>query len=186
MPYGRLMRRIIALALASALAAGAAACSSGGGGAGPARATYPLSPRTVRPDETAVRLPPVSDGDTSFTVLGISSALPEITGSHADMQAEGQFVRIRILVVNNGRTTTLIDVTRQTLLAADGTGHRPDYDAMTIKRQPAKLDMGAAMRAEFDLWYDIPRSTRPAGLRLYGGSTLTDLKDAQGTDLELP
>jgi hypothetical protein len=39
---------------------------------------------------------------------------------------------------------------------------------------------------EFDLWYDVPVSAPITALRLYGGATLTDLKDERGTELRLP
>ena len=151
--------------------------------AGPA--TYAFTPRPVRPDERAVRLAPAADGDTSFTVIGLTTAMPELVGSHADTKPRGQFVRIRLVLVNNGRTNALVDVMRQRLVTADGRTYRPDLDAMTIKRQPMKLDVGAAVRVEFDLWYDIPAAAKVTALRLYGGATLTDMKDERGTELRL-
>jgi Domain of unknown function (DUF4352) len=162
------------------------ACSGDDPADAPAVPTYHLNPRTVRPDEKAVRLAPVSDGDTSFTVIGMTTAMPELAGSHADIKATGQFVRIRLVLVNNGRTTTLVDVMKQRLRTADGTSHQPDLNAMLVKRQPQKLDVGAAVRVEFDLYYDIPTQARPAALQLFGGSTLLDLKDEQSTELRLP
>lgn len=148
--------------------------------------TYALDARTSRPDERAVRLRPAADGDTSFTVIGLTSALPSLAGSHADVKAQGRYVRIRLVVVNNGRTTALMNVMRQRLVTADGRDHPPDREAMLVKRQPLELEVGAAVRVEFDLWYDVPASARITALRLYGGATLTDLKDERGTELRLP
>ncbi|REE99778.1 DUF4352 domain-containing protein [Thermomonospora umbrina] len=171
------------LLLLASLLTGCSGDDGDGDGAAPA-ATYLLPARTARPDEKAVRPVTAVDGDTSFTVIGITTGLPELAGSHADVKAEkGQFVRIRLILVNNGRTTALVDVMKQRLRTADGASHRPDLNAMLIKRQPQKFDAGAAVRVEFDIWYDIPTGARPTAMTLYGGSTLTDLKDVEGTSL---
>ncbi|MEU5879731.1 DUF4352 domain-containing protein [Spirillospora sp. NPDC047279] len=177
------MRMIVLVAAFGAVLGLASGCS-GDDGSPEAAPTYELSPRPVRPDEKVLKIAPVSDGDTAFKAIGITT-LPEITGSHANMKPEGQYVRVRVEMVNNGRTTTLVDVDKQRLVASDGSASKPDYDAMIIKRQPFKLDLGAAMRVEMDLWYDIPKTARPASLKLFGGSTLTDMKDLEGTDLKL-
>ncbi|WP_214411091.1 DUF4352 domain-containing protein [Sphaerisporangium fuscum] len=140
----------------------------------------------MRLDERALHVKPVVDGDTRFSLLGITVAMPQLTGSHADVAAKGQFVRIRVSAVNNGRTSALLDLRKQQLLATDGKTYLPDYDAMTIKRQPEKIDLGASDLFEFDLWYDIPKQARPTALVLYGGATLTDLKDLEGARAELP
>lgn len=129
---------------------------------------------------------PVSDGDTEFALLAITTDMPQLTGSHADVAARGQFVRVRVSASNHGRTTALLDLRRQQLVASDGKTYLPDYDAMTIKRQPEKIDLGASDIFEFDLWYDIPKQARPQALVLYGGATLTDLKDKEGARAQLP
>ncbi|MFI0445266.1 DUF4352 domain-containing protein [Actinomadura sp. 6N118] len=178
------MRLIVVAAAFGIVLASSAGCS-GDDEPPKASATYELSPRPVRPDEKALKLAPISDGDTLFTVIGLT-VMPEITGSHANVRAKGQFVRVRLVMVNNGRTTTLVDVNKQQLLSSDGAAHKPDYDAMIVKRQPFKFDLGAAMRVEFDLWYDIAAGAKATALRLFGGSTLTDMKDEEGTDLRLP
>ncbi|MFG2000185.1 DUF4352 domain-containing protein [Spirillospora sp. NPDC048911] len=177
--------RLIAAAAALGIVLASTAGCSGDDDSPESAPTYELSPRPVRPDEKALKLAPVSDGDTSFSVIGFT-VMPEITGSHANVKARGKFVRVRLVMVNNGRTTTLVDVNKQRLLSSDGASSKPDYDAMIVKRQPFKFDLGAAMRVEFDLWYDIPAAAKPTALRLYGGSTLTDMKDEEGTDLRLP
>lgn len=177
------MRRILAAA-ATALMCGVLASCSGGHGAKRPQ-TYALPAQTVRPDEKAMRLRPVSDGDTSFTLLGLTTGMPELVGSHADVQPKGRYTRVRLLVVNEGRTTALLDNTRQRLLTADGHAYPPDQNAMQVKRQPEHIDLGAAVRLEFDLWFDIPASTKISGFLLFGGPTLTDLLDKQGTELRL-
>lgn len=181
------MRSLVPVAAPLLLAALLTGCSGDDDDGGAAAPTYQLPARTARPDERAVRPVTAVDGDTAFTVIGVTTGLPELAGSHADVKAEkGQFVRIRVVVVNNGRTTALVDVMKQRLRTSDGGSHTPDLNAMLIKRQPQRFDAGASVRVEFDLWYDVPAAARPVGLTLYGGSTLTDLKDQQGTELRLP
>jgi hypothetical protein len=147
--------------------------------------TYELVPRTVRPDEVALRGEAVVEGSTSFSLIGLSTGMPTLIGSHAEFEAEGQFVRVRLVVVNVGRSSVLFDTKRQLLVLADGGTHAPHRSTMITKRQPDTFDLGAGVRVEFDLYYDVPVDVEPAALRAFGGATLTDMKDEQGTDLPL-
>jgi hypothetical protein len=148
-------------------------------------ATYQLDPRPIRPDETALRLPTTSNGDTAFTLIGLTTGIPTIVGSHAERQAKGQYVRIRLVVTNTGRTSVLFDTRRELLVDDKGATAAPDDQAMLIKRQPDKFDLGANVRVEFDLYYDISKDAKPAALRAFGGPTLTDLQNVTGTDIKL-
>jgi Domain of unknown function (DUF4352) len=151
----------------------------------PRPTTYVQAPRTVRPDETPLRGKPVQDGDTQFTLIGYSAHLPSLVGSHAEIQAKGQYVRIRLVVVNLGRSGVLFDTRRQLLVLDDGSTHAPDGPTMIVKRQPDKFDLGAQVRVEFDLYYDVPKDAEPVALRAFGGPTLTDMKDKEGTDIRI-
>lgn len=151
----------------------------------PASTTYELGPRTVRPDEVALSGRPVVDGDTSFSLIGLSAHLKTLIGSHVEFEAKGEFFRIRLVVVNVGRSSVLFDTGRQLLVLADGGTRAPDRPTMMVKRQPDKFDLGAGVRVEFDLYYDVPENAEPAALRAFGGATLTDMKDAEGTDIPL-
>jgi hypothetical protein len=173
------------------LAVTAAVCALGScGSAGPvapspsARPTYLLPPRTVRPSETPLALPPATAGPTDFTLIGLTS-LPAIQGSHAEMAPKGRYLRIRLEVVNTGRSGTTFDTTHQQLVTADGVAHDVDPQAMLIRRQPDRFDLGSGVRVEFDLYYDIPVDARPVALRVHGGPTLSDLLDAQYRDIPL-
>ena len=150
----------------------------------PATPTYQLPPRPVRPSEKPLALPPGLQGDTQFTLIGLS-ALDAIEGSHAEWQPKGRYVRIRLVVVNTGRSGAAFDTTRQQLLTEDGVAHDVDPQAMLIKRQPGQFDLGANVRVEFDLYYDVPRDARPTALRVHGGPTLTDLKNLDFLDIPL-
>jgi hypothetical protein len=151
----------------------------------PAPTTYELSPRQVRPDETALKLPPAKNGDTEFTLIGLAAGLPSITGSHAEMLPKGQYVRLRLVITNTGTSSVLFDTKRQLLVDDQGATHPPDEQAMLIKRQPAQFDLGHSVRLEFDLYWDIPKERKPVAVRVFGGPTITDMKNANGTDVKL-
>jgi uncharacterized protein DUF4352 len=170
----------------------AAACSSGGGTDEPSptttssSATYELPPRPVRPDEVPLRDHPVMDGDTSFSLIGLSTDMPSLIGSHAEMEAQnGQFIRVRLVVLNMGRSTVLFNAMRQQLILTDGKTVTPNEPAMLVKRQPDQFNLGANVRVEFDLYYDVAKTAKAKALRAFGGATLTDAKDAEGTDIPL-
>lgn len=145
--------------------------------------TYPLPARTVRPEEQPLHTEG-HDGDTGYTIIGLTR-MPTLVGSHVEWAAKGRYLRIRLVVDNRGRTSVLFDTRRQLLVLADGSIQLPDESAMLIKRQPTTFDIGAAVRVEFDLYYDIPVDAEPAALRAFGGPTLTDMKDKDGTDIPL-
>lgn len=152
---------------------------------GPSAPLYQLPPRPVRAGETPLAHPPVVNGDTEFTVLGLSS-LDSILGSHAEWRPkQGRLVRVRLVVANLGRSGTVFDTKAQRLVTADGAVLAPDPEAMLIKRQPGEFELGAAVRLEFDLYFDVPARTRPTALRVTGGATLFQTPDAPATDLPL-
>ncbi len=162
----------------------ATGCSAAGPST-PAATTYELPPRTVRPDETALKLPPAKNGDTEFTLLGLAAGLPSITGSHTEFPAKGQFVRLRLVVTSTGTSSVLFDTKRQLLVDDKGVAHPPEEQAMIVKRQPGQFDLGHSVRVEFDLYWDIPKDAKPVALRAFGGPTITDMKNVTGTDIRL-
>jgi hypothetical protein len=151
----------------------------------PASTTYEQPPRKVRPDEIPLKGKPASEGDTEFTLIGLSEHMPTLVGSHIEFEAKGQFVRIRLVVVNTGRSSVLFDTQKQLLVLKDGTTAAPDRSTMMVKRQPDKFDLGAAVRVEFDLYYDVPKEAEPTALRAFGGPSFSDMKDAEGRDIKL-
>jgi hypothetical protein len=167
-----------------------AGCSTGEPAPAPsstsATPTYEIPPQPVRPDEIPLKLPLKNDGDTQFVLIGLTKALPSLTGSHIDFNAKGRFWRIRVLATNNGRTNVDFDTRKQLLITQDGATYIPDDPAMTVKRQPDKFVLGANVRVEFDLYYDIPVDAKPKALKVFGGRTLTDQDDAEGTEMEMP
>jgi len=179
---GALLPVLVAVLLAALLLGACAAAPPPPTSATP---TYPLPPRPVRPSETPLALPPQVQGDTRFTLIGLT-VLDAIEGSHAEWRPKGHYVRIRLVVVNTGRSGVVFDTGRQQLLTADGVVHNVDPQAMLIKRQPGQFDLGAGVLVEFDLYYDVPRDARPTALRVHGGPTLTDLQNLDWADIPLP
>jgi ABC-type uncharacterized transport system auxiliary subunit len=173
------------LLIAAAVLAG---CTGGTPSAAPtssSRATYPLGPRTVRPDEVPLRLPPAQEGDTMYTLIGFTASMPSLVGSHAEFNAKGVFTRVRLVVENVGRSGVPFNTRAQLMVLGNGTTVAPDEQAMLIKRQPGEFDLGAGVRVEFDLYYDIPKDSKPTALRVFGGPTLADPKDQEGRDIPL-
>jgi hypothetical protein len=174
------------LLLIAVAATGCSAAPAPASSAPSSSATYVEPPRAVRPDEIPLDGNPVQDGDTTFSLVGLSEHMTTLIGSHVEFQAQkGQFIRIRLVVVNVGRSSVLFDPQRQLLVLADGTTAVPDEPTMLTKRQPGQFDLGAAVRVEFDLYYDVPKDAKPAALRAFGGPTLSDMKDEEGTDIKL-
>ncbi|MGS2640323.1 DUF4352 domain-containing protein [Streptosporangium sp. G12] len=148
--------------------------------------TYELPPRPVRPGESPVRSAPVADGDTRFQVIGLQKGLSGFFGSHAEWQAKGQYVVVRILVENPGRTNARFDAKRQKLIASDGSTYAIDKFAQAIKRQPDELPLGAQVRVELDLWYDIPKEAEVSAIRLFGDPPLGVTGGTEGVQVPLP
>jgi hypothetical protein len=184
------VRRVVAVTGVMAVVLVAAGCGAAPVVAGPETATtvaptYPVPAQTVRPDEKPLKIPTTADGDTAFTLVGLTTGMPTLIGSHAEFQAKGQFVRIRMSVINNGRSSVSFNARRHRLVDDHDTEYEVDTQAMTIKRQPETIDLGANVRLEYDVYYDLPKDAKPLALRVYGGPTLTDLKDESSTEIPL-
>lgn len=132
------------------------------------RPTYDLPPRQVRVNETPIHAAPVTDGDARFQVIGLQSGQASLSGSHAEWPAKGQFVTVRVVVENPGRSTSRFDARKQLLVTADGRTFPVDDTAQITKRQPREISVGAGVRIEMDLWFDIPKNAQPAAVKLYG------------------
>jgi hypothetical protein len=176
------IRRFIGIGLVLGIAL--AGCA-GGPEPTPEPAVYALAPRPVRPDEKPLVPAPTPEGDTVFELIGLTTGMSSVLGHHAEWPAKGQFVRVRLVVSNAGRNSIPFDANRQLLLTSTGTEHAPDSQAMLIKRQPNRIDIGSANRVEFDLYYDIPKDAAPTALRAFGGPSLADFSDRTGVDIPI-
>ncbi|MBB2912936.1 hypothetical protein FHS43_004231 [Streptosporangium becharense] len=152
----------------------------------PAPTHYPLPARPVRPGETPITSAPVDDGDTRFQVIGLQKGLEGFFGSHAEWKAKGQYVVVRIVAENPGRTNSRFDAKRQRLIAADGKTYGIDRFAQAIKRQPDTLPLGAGVRIEMDLWFDIPEGTKVSAIKLFGDPPLGVVGETRGVQVTLP
>ncbi|MGW5684500.1 DUF4352 domain-containing protein [Nonomuraea sp. NPDC003754] len=164
------MRRPVLTACALvALSALLAACSPAPPPAKPqASPTYDLPARPVRVNEVPIHAAPVTDGDTRFQVIGLQTGQASLSGSHAEWPAKGQFVTVRVVVENPGRSTSRFDARKQRLVTADRREFPISDTAQITKRQPVEIPVGAGVRMEMDLWFDIPKDARPTAVKLYG------------------
>ncbi|MDP9845024.1 DUF4352 domain-containing protein [Streptosporangium lutulentum] len=172
----------------------ASAVLTGCTGTGPAKSaaptpaptpTYELPPRPVRPGERPVDARPVNDGDTRFQVIGLQTGLSGFFGSHAEWQAKGQYVVVRIIVENPGRTNSRFQAKRQKLITTDGAAHSVDDFTQAIKRQPDTLPVGAEVKVEMDLWFDIPKEAKVSAIRLFGDPPLGSSAATDGAEVPL-
>jgi hypothetical protein len=159
-------------------------CSGGSAGSAPKTSpspTYPLGPRAVRLHEIPLTGHTVKDGFLAFTPIGFRTNMPYIIGSHAEFDAQGTFARVRIVVENTDRSTRGFDYAKQRLVTADGKTYKPDLQATLIERQPQTIEVGAGVRIEFDLLWDIPKNAKVKAVRLAG-----DPPSTQGVEVALP
>jgi hypothetical protein len=147
--------------------------------------TYELPPRPVRPSERPIAAKPANDGDTRFQVIGLQTGLSGFFGTHAEWQAKGQYVVVRIVVENPGRANSRFVAGRQRLVAADGATYAVDKFAQAIKRQPDTLPLGAEVRIEMDLWFDIPKEAKVTAIRLFGDPPLGSSAATDGAEVPL-
>jgi hypothetical protein len=169
--YGRRVRRATAV-LASLTAVAIAAvtgCTSGGAATAPtptASPTYLLAPRTARPFETPLATASAAGPQVSVDVLGLRVHLVSIVGTHAEWLPKGEYERVRIALDNAMSTFRVFNTERMLLVDATGATYKPDYDAMTIARQPRSATVPSQGRLEMDLWYDLPVNSVVRALRV--------------------
>jgi hypothetical protein len=183
--YFRIMRLRAAALGAALILATLPGCSGGSGPSHTATPTYQLPPRTVREGEKALRDPHARSGDLEVTALGLTDGMREIYGSHASMNPKGKYVRVRVLAENRGRETQEFNTYHQLLVTSDGKTHSPDINAVMVKRQPEELPLGAGVRVELDLWYDVPAQARVTALRIVGSPTVGQVSDPPAADVSL-
>ncbi|GAA4084031.1 DUF4352 domain-containing protein [Actinomadura miaoliensis] len=165
--------------------AGVAGCSDDSRPAHAATPSYELAPRPVRESETPLHARRARSADLEVTALGFRDGIHEILGTHAEMKPKGRYARVRVLAENRGRDIQLFDTWRQLLVTADGRTHSPDVNAIMVKRQPEKLSIGAGVRVEFDLWYDLPGQARVTALRILGSPPVGAVSEPPPADIPL-
>ncbi|QXJ25463.1 DUF4352 domain-containing protein [Actinomadura graeca] len=177
-------RSVLAGAALVLSAAALAGCS--GSGDGDARPGYRIPSERARESEIATEGKAGRSADMRFTVIGFREGITEVMGTHAAMGAHGTFTRIRLIAENTGRDIQVFDTWKQRLVTTDGAVHEPDVNATMIKRQPERLSVGAAMRCEFDVWFDVPRGARTKAVRLYGSPPVGAVGQPDPAEIPLP
>lgn len=147
--------------------------------------TYVVPAETARPDEIIIKASPVVDGQMRFRVLGFRDGMPSMFGSHAEWNAKGQYVRVRVLIESTDRTNQKFDAKQQLLVASDGRTFHIDTFGQAIKRQPDELPVGSFVRMEFDLWYDVPKDAKITAIRFFGDPPLGAIGPSKGVDVRL-
>ena len=117
-------------------------------------------------------------GEVTYTAIGVRTRIGEVIGSHGSWIPHGQYVTVRILMVNNGRERHDFDPARQLLVTADGRTYAPSADAMQISRGVSGTQSIASreLRA-FDLWFDVPQKAAVRALRVFGDPSSSRLGD---------
>ncbi|MEV5753408.1 DUF4352 domain-containing protein [Actinoallomurus sp. NPDC052308] len=147
-------------------------------GCGHSARDYTIPPQALPEHETPLKGRTATIGEVTYTAIGVRTKIPEVIGSHASWIPHGQYVRVRLLMVNHGRERHDLDPSRQRLITADGTAYAPSIDAMQISRAPAGVQTIASqeMRA-FDLWFDVPANAKVKALRVLGDPSSSRLGD---------
>jgi hypothetical protein len=178
----RAVAALLTLALAAASVVG---CDGDDKPAARPSPTYPGQSRAVRVDERPLRGGTVRDGEFLFTAIGLTDRMRALFGSHAEFPADGQFVRVRLVIENTGTNIQRFYARQQLLITDTGTRQSVDPEAMTIKRQLMEVDVGSGVRVEFDLWYDIPVTAKPTAIWLVGRPPLGSVAPTDGVRVEL-
>ncbi|WP_160160841.1 DUF4352 domain-containing protein [Actinomadura sp. K4S16] len=175
-------------ALAGAALALAALALAGCSGSGHATSLpdYKIPAEKAREGEAVPEGRTGKSADMRFTVVGFRESMTDVMGTHAAMNAKGAFTRVRLLAVNTGRDIQVFDTWKQRLVTTDGRTYSPDVNATMIKRQPERISVGASMRVEFDLWFDVPRGAKTKAVRLYGSPPVGATSDPAPAEIRLP
>lgn len=97
--------------------------------------------------------------------MAVQPGITYMIGTHAEWDPKGQFVRVRVAIVNSDATFHTTRTTDYRLVDAAGAEYSTNVDGMRIKRQPGEAEIGAGDRLEVELWYDIPTAAVPHSLR---------------------
>jgi hypothetical protein len=167
------MRRFLAAIGSALVLAGLPACA---GKTSPP--TYRLPPEQVRALETPLPGTSMAIGEVGYAAIGIRTKIVSVVGSHADLLAKGQYVRIRLAMANHGKERHNLDLYQQLLVTGDGRTHPLSYDAMEISRAPdGPFTIASQEVREVDLWFDIPADATVRALRVVGDPSSSRLSD---------
>lgn len=147
-------------------------------GCGSSPRHYKIPPQPVADGETPLSGRTAAIGEVTYTVIGLRTELGEVIGSHGSWIPHGQYVRVRILMVNNGRERHDFVPGRQLIVTTDGRTYGPSTDAMQISRGVSGTQSIASHElCAFDLWFDVPKKAPVRALRVFGDPSSSRLGD---------
>jgi hypothetical protein len=139
---------------------------------------YKIPPQPAPSGETPLSGKSTTIGEVAYTAIGLRTQLGEVIGSHGSWVPHGQFVRVRILMVNHGKERHDFAPGRQLVVTTDGKTYAPSTDAMQISRAVSGTQTIASQElCAFDLWFDIPKNATVRALRVFGDASSSKLGD---------
>ena len=154
----RCRQPLLRLASAAVLIAGGAAC-----------AHHPQTARrTAAAGDVRQTTPAVRTGHLQVQVLTARCGIFALTGTHAFLDANGEFCRARLRVTSADSSSHDFSPYNQTLVLGDGRQVEPSNGGMAVRRQPEKVTLGADDLAEVVVVWDIPHGAAVTGVRVRG------------------
>ncbi|MER5751031.1 hypothetical protein [Streptomyces sp. NPDC002088] len=126
----------------------------------------PTPPADLRPLEINPDTPAVRSGNLTFDTIGLRCGIITVVGTHAEHWAKGRLCRVRITVTSQDSVFGEIDNNLHRLTLDNGRTLPLDREATQIKRQPLETEVAAHGQITYDLWFDLPKNTRPTNLRV--------------------
>lgn len=147
-------------------------------GCGSSSHDYKFPPQPAPSGETPLAGKSAPIGEVTYTAIGLRTQLGEVIGSHGSWVPHGQYVRVRLLMVNHGRERHDFDPGRQLIVTSDGKTYGPSTDAMQISRGVSGTQTLASQEmCAFDLWFDVPKNAKLQAIRVYGDASSSKLAD---------
>ena len=136
-----------------------------------AEGSAPAAPDAAAPDAPAAPGigTPVADGVFEFVVTGVEPGVASIGDEMLGVEAQGQFVLVRVTVTNVGDASQIFDASSQTLLDAQGRTHSadsgsaiylPDANSFLTSVNPGNTVDGIVV-------FDIPADATPVSVELH-------------------
>ena len=136
-----------------------------------AEGSAPAAPDAATPDAPAAPGigTPVADGVFEFVVTGVEPGVARIGDEMLGVEAQGQFVLVRVTVTNVGDASQIFDASSQTLLDAQGRTHSadsgsaiylPDANSFLTSVNPGNTVDGIVV-------FDIPADATPVSVELH-------------------
>ena len=147
--------------------AAAAALSALVLGAGCTTTTH-RTPTAAPTGDVPQRAQTVRSGHLALQVLTARCGIFVLSGTHALLDATGEFCRTRIRVRSADSSSHAFSPYAQSLVLADGSELAPSNGGMAVRRQPQSVTLGADDLVEVVVIWDIPAGAAVHGVRLVG------------------